>query len=389
MRRLSWVVWLTSLIAIVGLQPAFGQDFPAITSRDFALDLFEGAVIGTSRVVAMGGASMALAEGSAGSLSNPSATAIRATTDSDWFNWDFHAEVASQKFTSDFDNNGLQDSSQDKAAFTAGLSFGLSKWGIALGVTQRSAALNEAGTQQATLARIEVAVSYLLSSLDVGVGMALRVGSFAFNENDGNELFNLTKLSVVAGATWMPRQNSMRLAATVVAPSFRGKSRENCDPSNCQGFILPEQVAVPVSVATALAYRFGATPWNIKVPSAFRDERSLLVTAEINVTGPSKNAFGIEAFSRQLLQRSGIGISISPRVGFEYEWLPGRLRLRSGSYWEPARFENTSGRVHGTAGFELAMFGFRFWGPRRATLTFTADVASNYVNGGASIGLWH
>jgi hypothetical protein len=77
------------------------------------------------------------------------------------------------------------------------------------------------------------------------------------------------------------------------------------------------------------------------------------------------------------------------RGGAEYEWLPGRLRLRAGTYWEPARYDDVGGRLHLTFGTELRVVEFRLWGRRRFELSLTGDVAVRYRNVGLSIGFWH
>jgi hypothetical protein len=108
------------------------------------------------------------------------------------------------------------------------------------------------------------------------------------------------------------------------------------------------------------------------------------------VIGPSVNAFGLESFGNQRLQRSGRHTNISVRGGLEYEWLPGRLRVRGGSYWEPGRFVGVSGRMHVTFGIELRILQFWLWSkPRRGRISLTSDLAERYRNGSLSIGFWH
>jgi len=76
--------------------------------------------------------------------------------------------------------------------------------------------------------------------------------------------------------------------------------------------------------------------------------------------------------------------------GADYGWLPGRLRIRGGSYWEPGRFVGVPGRLHVTFGIELRVLELQFWDkPRRGRITLTSDVAEQYRNGGLAIGFWH
>jgi len=70
--------------------------------------------------------------------------------------------------------------------------------------------------------------------------------------------------------------------------------------------------------------------------------------------------------------------------------MPGRLRLRAGSYWEPARIADRGGRLHATGGLEVRLFSFSFWDKeRRVRLAIAADGARQYQNFGLSIGFWH
>jgi hypothetical protein len=162
-----------------------------------------------------------------------------------------------------------------------------------------------------------------------------------------------------------------------------------CDPNDCEGLILPEGIQVPAQLGLGVAYRFGPTAWNQQVDTRWRDEKALTLAADLLVSGAVPNGYGLEAFLQGDLQRSGAETSLSPRVGAEYEWIPGWLRLRAGSYWEPGRFEGVAGRLHGTFGVEGRIFAFSLFGsPYRLRLGLTLDGASGYGNGALSIGFW-
>ncbi|MCP4249020.1 MAG: hypothetical protein GY778_18405 [bacterium] len=123
---------------------------------------------------------------------------------------------------------------------------------------------------------------------------------------------------------------------------------------------------------------------------SWRDERYVLLAADMIIQGAVDNGHTIEGFINQVLQPSGRGPSVSVRAGAEYEWLPGRLRVRAGSYWEPGRVIGIAGRPHLTLGTDVRFWAFCFWNDRyRARLSLTVDVAEKYGNTGVSIGLWH
>ncbi len=382
---------LAGAVVVAFAVPSFAQNFPPITSRDWAVDLYEGTALGSNRVIAMGGVSVAIAEGSAGSLANPAAMAVRPTTDNDWFAWDFHLDAASGSLSTDYDNNGFLDGANGNKAATAGLAFGFGPWGVALTATTWTTPMDGLGTTNidASITRGEFAVSRLFPAIDVATGVALRIGAFDVQSPTAT-LFGISTNSAVAGATWLPRMQSFRIAGSATIGRTNNEvTAGTCDPLNCEGYILPDRISVPWRVALGGAYRLGPSAWNVKVPSIFRDEHSVVASAELTLTGPTAHGFGIEAFGQGGLQPSGRNVAVSPRVGVEYEALPGRLRLRGGTYWEPGRFIDSDGRVHATGGIEVALVGFQVWGPRRIRLTLTTDVARNYRNGGVSVGFWH
>ncbi|MGB3052920.1 MAG: hypothetical protein WBB42_18095 [Polyangiales bacterium] len=81
--------------------------------------------------------------------------------------------------------------------------------------------------------------------------------------------------------------------------------------------------------------------------------RYYLLSAELLITGRVDEGVGIESFFAQRVQRSGEDIGYSPRVGFESEVWPKRMKVRTGTYIEPSRFRETDLRVHWTVGFDV------------------------------------
>src|SRR5215470_1805317 len=89
-------------------------DFPPITDRNYAIDLYDGVALGNTQVVGMGGAAIALAMGSSGTVSNPAAPAVKSTTDNDWWGWDYHVDYLTS-LSRDYDNNGVVPTCKDAA----------------------------------------------------------------------------------------------------------------------------------------------------------------------------------------------------------------------------------------------------------------------------------
>lgn len=396
-------------IALTGwVTPARAQTYPAVQDRDYAIDLHQSAVLGSVRIIGMGGAATAMAEGSAGMLANPAAPAMRPATSSDTWDWDWHADWLAPGLGSDFDNSGYTADEEFLIAplITAGVVVQYRRWavGLAANFLQRKLMLpTEPGGDDRwvlpvfAVARLIVARSF--GELTVGVG--LRTGSFKMiyeTDSGGGEttltrtdLFELTGAALEMGAVWHPADLDVRAGVSSSLPvATRDLEVNNCDPLNCGGFILPRAVHVPWRIAVGAAWRRASTRWNQKVPGPFRDERYLLLSADMVLLGGVEDGHTFEGFIREQLQPSGQNIGISGRVGAEYEWLPGRLRVRAGSYWEPARAADTSGRLHVTLGGDLRVYSFCLWGDRyRARLSLTTDIAERYGNTGVSLGLWH
>jgi hypothetical protein len=374
-----------SLVVLVA-GAAAADPLPPVTSRDYAIDLYDGVALGNSATVAMGGASAANAFGTAGTLVNPSAPAVRRTTDTDTWSWDYHFDYLNAGLSDDYDNNGQTSTNSGLAALTLGIGGRYHDWGIALTGSAQNAPVD---TLTGQTLRLRFAIAKWFPRYDLSLGLASDVAEFSV-QGAAMPLFTIQGGGVSSGVTWVPYMKNVRLGAAFTSQIIGGNvTTSTCDPDNCEGFILPNEVVSGTRLVVGGAYRWAPEPWNQLVGGTFRDERSLTVVGDLVITGPAPNGFGLEAFGEHQLQRSGEHSSFSLRGGVEYEWLPGRLRLRGGSYWEPGRFEGVSGRLHGTFGIEVRVLEANIWGRRRGRITLTGDVAERYRNVGVSIGFWH
>jgi hypothetical protein len=397
--------WL--LVVVVGLPaPAAAQELDPVLDRDFTLDLHQGAVLGSGRIIGMGGAAVATAQGSAGALFNPAAVAARADTSTGTWEWDWHIDFLNPSLGSDYDNNGITQETEfgflDGAVITAGLVGQYRCWGLGVSITNSDQRLEERadGTTvvpSATVARAALARALFDYQLMIGAGV--RAGVFSLQietaEPPRTELFAISGSALEAGAIWRPRDIDLRAGLSGSLPvSSENVTSEECDPLDCEGFILPERAALPWQASIGAAWRFGPTRWNRVVASRWRDEKALVVAADLVLVGTVDDGHGLEAYAQGDLQPSGRTLSFSPRAGAEYDWVPGRFRIRGGSYWEASRFrdpmgEDIPGRLHITIGLDLRVWQFRVWGKDyRLRTSLTVDGADGYGNGGLSIGFW-
>lgn len=368
---------------------ARGQTYPPIEDREFALDLYSGAALGSVRIVGMGGAALGTAEGSAGTLANPAAAAVRLTTSKGSWDWDFHLDALAAAFASDFDNNGVRSTDDFGTRLeTFGLAGMYRGWGLAVVGVSQSTETAEGLSARALASKVAVAKE--LHDQTWTVGAAVRIGSFTLDAGD-QPLFEISGAGLELGGLWRPARRDLRVGAALSFPvTGRDVDVAGCDPMDCDGYVLPRKVAVPWQLAAGVAWRRAPTWWNQQVTTHYRDERALLLAADLVVSGGVADGAGLEKFGEHQLQPSGRDVVVSLRAGAEYEVLPARLRLRAGSYWEPSRFDGVGGRLHGTLGVEVSLFQVRAWSwLLRTKVAITADVAPRYGNAGVSVGLWH
>lgn len=382
-------------VAVCLLAGVAHADYPPVTNRDYAIELYSGVPIGNAATIAMGGAAAANAMGTSGTLINPSAPAVRPTTDPDDWSLDAHFDVLTGTSSSDYDNNGSTKEG-GTSLVTVGLGGRAHDWGLAITATYSNSELDSTALVAQAL-QGKIALAKWLPERDLAIGLALDIASFGLQANCKNFdvtctwVFTISGGGIEAGATWVPAYQNFRVGGAIATGiSNSDVTASTCpDPANCEGYILPNQVVAPGHGVLGFSYRFAETAWNQLVGGTFRDEPSLTLVADLAITASTNGAYGLEAFGDKELQPTGHRWAFSPRAGAEWECLPGRLRLRAGSYFEPERFDGVHGRVHATFGVQLRWLEFHAWGRRRGSITLTGDVAERFGNVGFSIGFWH
>ncbi len=426
MRRSLGGLWLVGLLlAPIGPSVAHAQEFPEPTNREFTLDIYEGTPIGSAQIVGMGGVSAATAKGSSGILTNPAAAGVRLTTSNGTWDWDWHFVTQTPGLGADPDNNGIEDEEEVRydRNFTFGVVLQYKDWGIGVaGRTQTfknafADAMNDkivtTATAQTEIGKLSLAHYILDGQVVVGggfrfVSMDVKSETVDRTEN-GMGAGNIAEATVASisgaglevGGLWKPTDQSFRVGGAFSLPVI-GDEIElpkiggvPCDPLDCAGYILPERLKVPWRASAGVAYRHAPTAWNKRVESEWRDERALLVGVDLVMTGKTEKGYGVEAYGQNRLQPSGRKYSFSLRGGVEYEWFPGKLRIRGGSYYEPSRYKdpdgnNISGRVHLTVGFDWSFYTVKVWDyVYRLQISTWGDAAPKYGVAGVSVGFWH
>jgi len=398
------MAWLAAATATAG-----AQELTPIVDDDFTLDLYQGPVLGSGRIVSMGGAQVGMASGAAGMAFNPAAPAVRPATSNDTWDWDWNLDWLNPEIGDDFDNNGIASEQRASPVFTGGIIVRYGRCGFGFsGDVQNFRVETDTDTfrPEIFVARLGGACSF--RDDEWTVGLQLKGASFTLFREAAprdEQIVSVSGAGPEAGVVWRPRWLPLRagvaasvpVAGKTVVPSDCDVPEDPNEPTRCptsapddEQFIVPGAVDAPWELGLGVAWRFAKSQWNRQIDADFRDEKAVVVAADVKVSGAVDNGAGLQAYTLRQLQRSGESTVVSLRLGAEYEWVPGRFRVRGGTYWEPARFAGVSGRLHLTLGFDVRLFSFRFLDdPYRVRLSLTSDAADNYGNAGLSIGFWH
>ncbi|MGB5813424.1 MAG: hypothetical protein WBG86_23010 [Polyangiales bacterium] len=135
--------------------------------------------------------------------------------------------------------------------------------------------------------------------------------------------------------------------------------------------------------------------WEV-IRNRYRNEwprRYHLLAIDLSFTGRLSDAVGVESFIFQTVQRSGEKMTFTPRIGYETEFWPRRMKGRFGSYVEPTRFASSSARVHTTFGIDINVLKWNVFGiwpdDYRWQISASLDVAAQYQAFSLGIGGWY
>lgn len=404
LRRIIALGVATLLLTSAGT--AAGQD-------ELNIDFFQGPLVSSGRVVGMGGAFVSVAEGADAHLVNPGSLAIRYPyVADDWFDWDYAISFRSDSFQDgslDLDRSGRKGAYDRSLLFQGGLNMKLGRLGVGLHL--------QGQTYEIDVELVDVVRTYTYQQVVFGLGFGwafldgeLNAGAFfpvvrsTIKQAEAGSV-TLEESDVILGAVFAPRGSQFRFGGAFRAEAIgritsndgENDSGFSDDPGKLGALRVPDGVVIPWEMSFGLSWMLGPRDYNpppsfgewtylgLERPNRLRERKYLLLSGDLVVTGPSKDAIGVQAWLQNDVQQSGKSASFSPRVGAESEIWRDVLVVRTGSYWEPSRFEDTSGRVHGTLGFDLYLLEL-IWAWKG---NFVLDIADNYINWGIGVGFWH
>jgi hypothetical protein len=381
------------------------------------VDAGRGLIQGSTRRIGLGGAFVALADDSEGVAINPASVALRLPHSFSAWDYGFGIDLAVGAWLPENDiyNQPTSNETDQSTALFGSVAGNVYYRHAGLGVSaeaQRNAGSREDQAQGVTsdlaanfgLVHANLGYGFLDGQLLLGAGP--RMVGMSFDRDSDSGLFSKAGVGYSAGVVIKPIVAQYRFAAAYKSAITAELPGEGSAPGSFH---------VPWEVAVGFAYQIGRRPLNPPLvtaeqlarqsgnpdptPSELKEaedelferylrlqRRYLLVSTELSLI----EGGGHLGFSGQSADSRPI---ISPRVGLESEVIAHHLRLRGGSYYEPALVDGARPRVHGTGGFDVRLFRwdvfglidrFDYW-----QLSLAADAARAYLNTSFSIGFWH
>jgi hypothetical protein len=275
-----------------------GVNGTPIRTSQYSIDLFQGPVLASTRVIGMGGAYVAIAEDVEGSFYNPAAPAVRLPWSRHNIDYDLGAGITSPGglqrsdfFNSGSDRTNLASSSPGRFVFLdAEGQLQIDNWGVGAGVAMQQYSLQRVATttsekqsdqlsSQVYVMLLQLARSTADGQLVIGVGLRptmLNVTNQNPSANQPSLLFSTAGLGYSTGILWRPNDMAFRVGASVnsavktrastAATGIKVDSIGNriISPDTPDEMYLPERVGLPWEVDLGVAVQFGARPFNPK-----------------------------------------------------------------------------------------------------------------------------
>ena len=286
----AWSICLYATVASAQL----GSNGSNISMSQYAVDLYQGPVTTSTRVIGMGGAYDAIAEGSEGNFVNPAAAAIRMPWSYTHLDYDLGAGIAlpstfsnSDFFNSGSDRTNLSTSSQKDFVFLdlegalqlgpwgLGTAVALQQYGLSRDNGTSTGASNQRIQAQFAIGLLHLARSFVHGQLLFGAGIRY-TGLSILNQNstyNSQTLFTTQGVGYEFGWLWRPYNQLFRLGASArSAVTTKAESGSNIAadsngnrllfPNTAEQMYLPDEVALPWEWSLGLAVQLGSRPFN-------------------------------------------------------------------------------------------------------------------------------
>lgn len=290
---------------------AAAQEAEPLTSNDYTIDLVQTPVLGSGRIVGLGGAYTALADGIDGAPWNPAAYGSRTLWELDWFEWELTGTLLFPGAFSDDDfyNSGVGRDFESLVFLAFG--FRLQLGDVGFGVLPR--------IQQFQLEDVDVSfvvgsygMAWQLLDGQIVVGVGARSAQLTITDPAGLELVRFNGTGPEVGVLLKLSDQPWRLgaAARTAVSSPCESVGEPC--AEAGGFVLPRAVHMPWELQVGFAVQIGRRPLNRRWVDPEIAERAI----EGDVT--------MRQWRRereQVWRETGGGVA---PASDPYQWLPGR-----------------------------------------------------------------
>ena len=246
------------------------------------VEVFQGAIINSHRVVGMGGAFVGVAEDTDGTLVNPASLSVRQAHNGDrWFNFDLALQTAvtSSASQTELTLSGIDAEYDSARAFHLGVGFRFANFGIGVqAITQNyDVAIPWEGDGDLRYRYAQtyggLGVGYTFVDPGVSLGVVFATGNARFDEIGGDVLrgFEVSGGGLILGGLWTPWGQPYRLGLTIRTPIF---TEDELVLRGDETFELrPDRVEVPFELALGGSYMFGERPYNVRPTYLQRAER--------------------------------------------------------------------------------------------------------------------
>jgi hypothetical protein len=265
------------------------QSTPNITNSNYSLDIFQGPITNSSRVIGLAGAFAAVAEGCEGEYANAASPAVR--TPYSLGKWDYDICLG---FTnpgifkgSDFENRGsgyeqLPTRFTNSFTFNAGIQVQFSTVGITADFDELRLGLvahNANDTLVINRVVASIANSFLDDQLVLGVGF--RAVTFGLNQQLNGALSALLSsagANTQFGMILKPRLVPFRIGVTVRpeihVSGLQGNAATAAIAPTTGGYYLPSSVVMPWEVEAGAVVELGKRPLNpTRIDATFVEEQ--------------------------------------------------------------------------------------------------------------------
>jgi hypothetical protein len=275
--RCASVALLAAVLASAGRAKA--QDTPdgmlgrpSLQNERFDIDFVIGPVLGSGRMIGLGGAYTALADGIEGAPRTAAAYATRMLYDLDWFEYDLTLDLVPASIrNTDFDANGESGFEYGNFVFFTlggGLRFGA--FGAGIVADFQSYELGDETTLELAQTHFGAGYGFLDGQLVIGAG--LRTASLSITQTGSTEPFVETVgVGPELGALLALEDKPFRLGVALRTPVVS----EPVAVPVAAGLTLPEHVRLPWEAQLGLAWQLGLRPLNRRFINPHQEHAAL------------------------------------------------------------------------------------------------------------------